>query len=238
MGADFLQGWGDGTRAGGSSWLGLVGLLAIRGIRVAWADRCCCLSLVGRLVSASPGLQHLPLDGSRLRRRRFASPATTSSKAAYADIGISCLDLRQDRAHRCMNGQRANSAPLTNRPLQRGISAPALTRVAVPALRAARLVCQTARNLDPPYCLTGECYRRQPGAIADGAVGVARVLAGRRCARHGHWIGGASPSRGELVATVSRRQLHAAWSVVRRAMLAPRGRVGKKPEANRSTERE
>ena len=60
----------------------------------------------------------------------------------------------------------------------------------------------------------------------------------RRCARHGHWIGGASPSRGELVATVSRRQLHAAWSVVRRAMLAPRGRVGKKPEANRSTERE
>ena len=42
-------------------------------------------------------------------------------------------------------------------------------------------------------------------------------------------------SRGELVATVSQRQLHAAWSVVRRAMLAPRGRVGKKSEANRST---
>jgi hypothetical protein len=59
----------------------------------------------------------------------------------------------------------------------------------------------------------------------------------RRCARHGHWIGGGSPLRGELVATVSRRQLHAAWSVVRRATLAPRGRVGKKPEANRSTER-
>ena len=28
------------------------------------------------------------------------------------------------------------------------------------------------------------------------------------CARHGHWIGGESPLRGELVATVSRRQLH------------------------------
>jgi hypothetical protein len=59
----------------------------------------------------------------------------------------------------------------------------------------------------------------------------------RGCARHGHWIGGGSPSRGELVATVSRRQLHAAWPVARRAMLAPRGRVGKKPEADRSTER-
>ena len=30
------------------------------------------------------------------------------------------------------------------------------------------------------------------------------------CARHGHWIGGESPLRGELVATVSRRQLHVA----------------------------
>ena len=40
--------------------------------------------------------------------------------------------------------------------------------------------------------------------------------AGRRCARHGHWIGGGSPSRGELVATVSRRQLHAEQPVVRR----------------------
>ena len=29
------------------------------------------------------------------------------------------------------------------------------------------------------------------------------------CAWHGHWIGGESPSRGEMVATASRRQLHA-----------------------------
>jgi len=39
---------------------------------------------------------------------------------------------------------------------------------------------------------------------------------GRRCAWHGHWIGGESPSRGELVATASRRQLHAESAVVRR----------------------
>ena len=57
------------------------------------------------------------------------------------------------------------------------------------------------------------------------------------CAWHGHWIGGESPSRGELVATASRRQLHAASAVVMTPVLAPRGRVGKKPEANRSTER-
>jgi len=31
----------------------------------------------------------------------------------------------------------------------------------------------------------------------------------RKCAWHGHWIGGESPLRGELVATASRRQLHA-----------------------------
>ena len=39
---------------------------------------------------------------------------------------------------------------------------------------------------------------------------------GRRCAWHGHWIGGESPSRGELVATASWRQLHAANAVERR----------------------
>jgi hypothetical protein len=50
------------------------------------------------------------------------------------------------------------------------------------------------------------------------------------CARHGHWIGGESPLRSELVATASRRQLHAGIAVVRRRFLAPRGRVGKKPE--------
>jgi hypothetical protein len=38
----------------------------------------------------------------------------------------------------------------------------------------------------------------------------------RRCAWHGHWIGGESPLRGELVATASRRQLHAVTAVVRR----------------------
>ncbi len=36
-----------------------------------------------------------------------------------------------------------------------------------------------------------------------------------RCAWHGHWIGGGSPLRGEMVATASRRQLHAASVVVR-----------------------
>ena len=36
------------------------------------------------------------------------------------------------------------------------------------------------------------------------------LLAMHGCARHGHWIGGESPLRGELVATVSRRQLHVA----------------------------
>jgi hypothetical protein len=39
---------------------------------------------------------------------------------------------------------------------------------------------------------------------------------GRRCAWHGHWIGGESPSRGEMVATASRRQLHAVFAVGRR----------------------
>jgi hypothetical protein len=28
--------------------------------------------------------------------------------------------------------------------------------------------CQTARNLDPPYCLTEECYRSRRSACADG----------------------------------------------------------------------
>src|SRR5208283_5037549 len=32
------------------------------------------------------------------------------------------------------------------------------------------------------------------------------------CAWHGHWIGGESPSRGEMVATASQRQLHAVQS--------------------------
>src|SRR5271168_3937749 len=39
---------------------------------------------------------------------------------------------------------------------------------------------------------------------------------GRRCAWHGHWIGGESPSRGDVVATASRRQLHAVLAVARR----------------------
>ena len=57
------------------------------------------------------------------------------------------------------------------------------------------------------------------------------------CARHGPWIGGASPLRSKLEATASRRQLHAGGGVARQSGLAPRGRVGKKPEARCSTER-
>ena len=38
-------------------------------------------------------------------------------------------------------------------------------------------------------------------------------------------------------ATASRRQLHAGGGVARQSGLAPRGRVGKKPEARCSTER-
>ena len=48
--------------------------------------------------------------------------------------------------------------------------------------------------------------------FADGA----EAKGGRRCAWHGHWIGGESPSRGEVIATASRRQLHAVSAVVRR----------------------
>src|ERR1700682_3998394 len=59
-------------------------------------------------------------------------------------------------------------------------SATAAKRVSPVRLSSSDPVCPAARNADPPYCLTGECYRRQPGAIADGAVGVAQVLAGRR----------------------------------------------------------
>src|SRR5580698_630674 len=57
------------------------------------------------------------------------------------------------------------------------------------------------------------------------------------CARHGPWIGGASPLRSKSEATASRRQLHAGGGVARQSGLAPRGRVGKKPEARCSTER-
>src|ERR1700719_2454007 len=39
---------------------------------------------------------------------------------------------------------------------------------------------------------------------------------GGRCAWHGHWIGGESPARGEVVAAASQRQLHAVPAVVRR----------------------
>jgi hypothetical protein len=48
------------------------------------------------------------------------------------------------------------------------------------AFKAAAAGCQSARNFDPPYCLTEECYRRRPGTISDGAVAVARVLGDRR----------------------------------------------------------
>jgi hypothetical protein len=48
----------------------------------------------------------------------------------------------------------------------------------------------------------------------------------QRCARHGHRIGGGSPSWGELVATTSRGQLR-----------VREGAWGRSPVANRSTER-
>src|SRR5580700_5220899 len=66
------------------------------------------------------------------------------------------------------------------------------------------------------------CQGRQPPKA--GAAGPPL------CGRHGPWIGGASPLRSELVATASRRQLHAGGSVARQSGLAPRGRVGKKLE--------
>ena len=46
----------------------------------------------------------------------------------------------------------------------------------------------------------------------------------RRCARHGPWVGGASPLWSELVATTSRRQLHgceAGWGSSLRRAAAP-----------------
>ena len=52
-------------------------------------------------------------------------------------------------------------------------------------------------------------------SLADGA-GTEGGLRSTVCAWHGHWIGGESPSRGEMVATASRRQLHAVLAVVRR----------------------
>src|SRR5262249_34421500 len=74
-----------------------------------------------------------------------------------------------------------------------------------------------------------------------GGQGRPHLGAARRacpwCARHGPWIGGASPLRSKLEATASRRQLHAGRGVARQSGLAPRGRVGKKPEARCSTER-
>ena len=64
-----------------------------------------------------------------------------------------------------------------------------------------------------------------------------RMSGSVRCARHGHWIGGESPLWGELVATTSRRQLHGRVCRRETPSLEPRGRVERKPEANRSTER-
>src|SRR5665811_1937742 len=60
------------------------------------------------------------------------------------------------------------------------------------------------RSLQPPRAVAVKDAQRAPPKAA------------RRCAWHGHWIGGVSPSRGELVATASRRQLHAVDYVVRR----------------------
>jgi transposase InsO family protein len=62
----------------------------------------------------------------------------------------------------------------------------------------------------------GSALPSRPGGLAaaarsggDGRRAATRSHAQRRCAWHGHWIGGESPLRGELVATASRRQLHA-----------------------------
>jgi hypothetical protein len=54
--------------------------------------------------------------------------------------------------------------------------------------------------------------------------GAARSPGGAWCARHGPWIGGASPLWSELVATTSRRQLHgreAVWGRSLRRAAAP-----------------
>ena len=65
-----------------------------------------------------------------------------------------------------------------------------------------------------PYWMLGEllkAMRIDPPHGYEKRFGAALQALGERahgCARHGHWIGGESPLRGELVATVSRRQLH------------------------------
>src|SRR5271169_5247970 len=68
----------------------------------------------------------------------------------------------------------------------------------------------------------GAGFGRTEGAVDlmespfSGGSGLSRGEARRRCAWHGHWIGGESPSRGEVVATASWRQLHAVSAVRRR----------------------
>ena len=52
-----------------------------------------------------------------------------------------------------------------------------------------------------------ETYR-EIEALLDEGLTTQQIALKLGCARHGHWIGGESPLRGELVATVSRRQLH------------------------------
>ncbi len=60
---------------------------------------------------------------------------------------------------------------------------------------------------------------RPAGFRSSRAPGVGCDAGGRSptvCAWHGRWIGGESPSRGEMVATASRRRLHAVSAVARR----------------------
>ena len=67
--------------------------------------------------------------------------------------------------------------------------------------QAAKTHYMSGGKLNVPIVL-----RTNLGATRRSAAQHSQSLHG--CARHGHWIGGESPLRGELVATVSRRQLH------------------------------
>src|SRR5208282_6373928 len=71
-----------------------------------------------------------------------------------------------------------------------------------------RFFVRSESRFSAPACILGVRRAEQRSRLAADHRG--------RCAWHGHWIGGESPLRGELVATASWRQLHAVTAVARR----------------------